>query len=416
MRDGRLNRLAGWAWVDCTPADTNAAGEGGAVCVRVEEDFACIEPRGASYCEYSFAPAFEYQVTRVAPGSDKKWGVAFHRRNPSASPMRGYMAVKWQQWIPFHIDRFMASLTVQAMHPAARWGYWCLITRQWQSEDCTISADPLELAESSGLGDELWEAHGSRILRKFQPLEDGRLRNQVCFEEWLEAKRVYDKRRESADRTNQLRPQSNVDSSDGYRGKARQAVSNLIRAGKLPRADDVPCADCGHIGASQKHDWDHHLGYQPEHYTDVESVCRICHVKREESRGKRWIGGDRNGDRIDQASGPLRRAYTQTGQDSTRQDITRQGQGHSHGNGNRKGEFSSLESILKNVTLPSPPLPETKADMIAAGWEFSNLRECSICGEELEWWTSRAGKQAPVLAATGELHLGTCAASVKKTN
>ena len=135
--------------------------------------------------------------------------VGVFSRHPHQPPLeRGMMAAKWQQWIPFHIDRFMASLSVQAMHPAARWGYWCLITRQWQSEDCTISPDPLELSELSGLGDELWEAHGSRILRKFQTLEDGRLRNLVCYEEWLEAKRVYDKRRESADRTNTERSSS----------------------------------------------------------------------------------------------------------------------------------------------------------------------------------------------------------------
>ena len=141
------------------------------------------------------------------------------------------MAAKWQQWIPFHIDRFMASLSVQAMHPAARWGYWCLITRQWQSEDCTITADPLELSEISGLGDELWAAHGSRILRKFERLEDGRLRNPVCFDEWLDAKRVYDKRREAADKTNKMRPEAIGLDPEVNRDEARKAVTTMIRWG-----------------------------------------------------------------------------------------------------------------------------------------------------------------------------------------
>ena len=241
------------------------------------------------------------------------------------------MAAKWQQWIPFHIDRFMASLTVQAMHPAARWGYWCLITRQWQSEDCTISGDPLELAEESGLGDELWEAHGSRILRKFQPLEDGRLRNQVCFDEWLEAKRIYDKRRENADRTNSVRSPSR----------------------------------------------------SPSKNSTV--------TERE----------------------PSRFAYTQTGQDRTIQNKTLQDR-TPHRGGNGKDGFSSLESIFKNMPLPSPPVPETKAEMIADGWEFSNIRECGVCGASLEWWHSKTGRQAPVLASSGELHLGSCAAAAKE--
>ncbi len=246
------------------------------------------------------------------------------------------MAAKWQQWIPFHIDRFMASLTVQAMHPAARWGYWCLITRQWQSEDCTITSDPLELSEISSLGDELWAAHGDRILRKFHVLEDGRLRNPVCFDEWLEAKRVYDKRRESADRTNTAR--------SPMRSPSRSPLEN-------------------------------------------ESVT---------------------------VTEPSRLAYTQTGQDSTRQNNT--GTGTRTGLSakiNGKDGFSSLCSIVSPSLIPPGPLPETKADMIAAGWQFSNVRDCGTCGEPLEWWTSRTGKQAPVLAATGELHLGNCAAVLK---
>lgn len=244
------------------------------------------------------------------------------------------MAAKWQQWIPFHIDRFMASLTVQAMHPAARWGYWCLITRQWQSEDCTISDDPLELAESSGLGDELWTAHGARILRKFHEVERGRLRNQVCYEEWLEAKRVYDKRRESADRTNTERSAS--------RSPLRSPSENST-------------------------------------VTD---------------------------------GSPSRSAYTQTGQDRTIQNITSQDR-TSQGNGKRRGDFSSLESILKTVSFSAPPLPQNKAEMIAQGYKFVNANECKQCGAEVEWWESPKGKNLPILAGSGELHLGGCAAELK---
>ena len=95
--------------------------------------------------------------------------------------------------MPFHIDRFMGSPAVQAMHPCARIGYIYLLACAWQTENCTISNDPLELAENSGLGDELWSLHGPRILRKFEPVEDGRLRNTVCFDEWSEAKRIFEK-------------------------------------------------------------------------------------------------------------------------------------------------------------------------------------------------------------------------------
>lgn len=65
------------------------------------------------------------------------------------------MSARWQQWVPFHIDRFMGSASVRAMERTCRWGYWMLLCRAWQSEDCTVSADPLDLAQDSDLGDDL---------------------------------------------------------------------------------------------------------------------------------------------------------------------------------------------------------------------------------------------------------------------
>jgi hypothetical protein len=114
------------------------------------------------------------------------------------------MSEKWQQWMPFHIDRFFGSASVQAMPPAARMGYLSLLTRgQWQSDDCTISSDPIDLADISGLGDELWAVHGPRILRNFVRVEGtSKLRNLVCFHEWSEAKRIFESRRNAAKRTN----------------------------------------------------------------------------------------------------------------------------------------------------------------------------------------------------------------------
>ena len=117
------------------------------------------------------------------------------------------MPSRWQQWMPFRIDAFKGSPAVQAMHPAARIGYLYLLACSWQTEDCTLSCDPLELAEQSGLGDELWAVHGQRILRKFEWTDEShsRLRNDVLFDEWKEAKRVFDARRQAADRTNSSR-------------------------------------------------------------------------------------------------------------------------------------------------------------------------------------------------------------------
>lgn len=119
------------------------------------------------------------------------------------------MVAKWQNWMPFYIDKFMGSPAVQAMHPTARIGYLCLLARAWQTEDCTIPCDDLSLSEMSGIGDEFWAVHRDRILRKFDQVEGSdRLRNHVLFEMWKEAKRIYDRRRDSADRTNATRSPS----------------------------------------------------------------------------------------------------------------------------------------------------------------------------------------------------------------
>ena len=143
------------------------------------------------------------------------------------------VAERWQQWMPFHIDKFRGSPEVQAMHPAARLGYIYLLASAWQSPDCALSADPLDLATASGLGDELWALHGPRILRKFEDV-GGRLRNAVLFTEWSDALRVYEKRKSGAVRTNESRS-----ASDERTQPERQADT---QTGTLTGTEEEPLA------------------------------------------------------------------------------------------------------------------------------------------------------------------------------
>lgn len=115
------------------------------------------------------------------------------------------MAAKWQQWMPFHIDKFRGSPAVQAMPPAARAGYLYLLCAQWQSDDSTIPSDEESLADLSGLGDELWAKHRERILRSFGRGPDDALTNLKCKAEWDEAKRIFESRQQAASRTNESR-------------------------------------------------------------------------------------------------------------------------------------------------------------------------------------------------------------------
>lgn len=80
---------------------------------------------------------------------------------------------------------------------------------------------------------------------------------------------------------------------DDDRVQARGRVTHLVNFELIPPANSLPCSDCGHVSVEgdKTHEYDHHLGYGPEHHEDVQPVCRRCHVKREiqrGARGNRW--------------------------------------------------------------------------------------------------------------------------------
>ena len=58
------------------------------------------------------------------------------------------------------------------------------------------------------------------------------------------------------------------------RERARQAVREAIKSGRLPRSDTLQCS----CGEPAKHHH-HHKGYEPTYWLDVVPVCRSCHNK-----------------------------------------------------------------------------------------------------------------------------------------
>lgn len=77
-----------------------------------------------------------------------------------------------------------------------------------------------------------------------------------------------------------------VEPRDDDRKQARRRVNYFVEAGLIPHPNTLPCTDCGHsYGPGKKrHEYDHYLGYGPEHHEDVEAVCLICHRARERKR------------------------------------------------------------------------------------------------------------------------------------
>lgn len=81
-----------------------------------------------------------------------------------------------------------------------------------------------------------------------------------------------------------------VDARAGDKKQARRRIDHLIASGLLPEPDVLPCCDCKHLGDDRRHEYDHYLGYEPEHHEDVEAVCSRCHRKRSIERGE-WKRG-----------------------------------------------------------------------------------------------------------------------------
>ena len=73
---------------------------------------------------------------------------------------------------------------------------------------------------------------------------------------------------------------------DEDKKQARRRVNHLVDLGLLPNPNSLMCADCGHPqgNESQRHEYDHYLGYAAEYHESVEAVCSKCHHKRERMR------------------------------------------------------------------------------------------------------------------------------------
>lgn len=78
-----------------------------------------------------------------------------------------------------------------------------------------------------------------------------------------------------------------VASRTGDEKQARRRVNYLVEAGMLPRPNTLPCIDCAHTWqpGKQRHEYDHHLGYDAIHHEHVQPVCTNCHRARTSQRG-----------------------------------------------------------------------------------------------------------------------------------
>lgn len=73
---------------------------------------------------------------------------------------------------------------------------------------------------------------------------------------------------------------------DGDRRQARRRINYLVEQGRIPKAADMPCFDCGDavFTDNPRHEYDHARGYDGDNQLYVEPVCQRCHRNREEAR------------------------------------------------------------------------------------------------------------------------------------
>ena len=71
--------------------------------------------------------------------------------------------------------------------------------------------------------------------------------------------------------------------------QAQNRIAILVRRHVIPRANALPCKDCGHVWKKGErrelsHEYDHFKGYGINDHETVEAVCYPCHVGRHNQR------------------------------------------------------------------------------------------------------------------------------------
>jgi hypothetical protein len=120
---------------------------------------------------------------------------------------------------------------------------------------------------------------------------------------------------------------------------------------------------------------------------------------------------------------PLEQDETLLKQDETKHETKRNGldqiqirSDQKQNRGRSDTGLTPLVSIFSKLPNRSSPLPKNRNEMVTANYKWSNDRPCTVCGEELEWWTSPKGGSIPVLKESGAVHLGNCAEVAKAAN
>ena len=77
---------------------------------------------------------------------------------------------------------------------------------------------------------------------------------------------------------------------EGDAKQARRRINVLVRTGRLPKPNNVPCQRCGHIHlkGEKRHEYHHVFGYSAGNHLLAVPLCTTCHhkVEKEKQNGR----------------------------------------------------------------------------------------------------------------------------------
>lgn len=123
---------------------------------------------------------------------------------------------------------------------------------------------------------------GKAAKKRHEQSDAGRAGQKRRIKRWNATENGKRKNKEKVDRyraTERGREVSRRVARDQYaknpnRTRATAKVNYEIRCGRLPAPSTTTCKYC----PAQAQQYHHYLGYDPEHWLDVEPVCRKCHT------------------------------------------------------------------------------------------------------------------------------------------
>lgn len=124
-------------------------------------------------------------------------------------------------------------------------------------------------------GKDWWCKDCKRAWQQQRDQEAERLRkeNHRKSPEGIAARKRYDQSKRGKETARLRSARKRADPEKAKKVLARNKLNKAVRAGKIPHVSTQKCSQC----REQAEQYHHYLGYEPEHWFDIEPYCAKCH-------------------------------------------------------------------------------------------------------------------------------------------